>query len=72
MSGLWWIALAGVIWIAAYFQPFDDTDAPPSRSGVSLVTDALTGCQYLKAPLFGSITPRMSADGKQICKKGQS
>lgn len=53
----------------SYFQPFDDSDTPPKRSGVIPFTDALTGCQYLKTPWPSSITPRLGQDGKQICKK---
>lgn len=31
---------------------------------------ALTGCQYF-ATLFGGPTPRLNAEGKQICRKEQ-
>lgn len=34
------------------------------RSGMSVKTDALTGCQYLEGR---SLTPRINDDGKQIC-----
>ncbi|MGM3162412.1 hypothetical protein ACS25C_16775 [Dickeya undicola] len=43
----------------------DDTDGV-GRSGLSLYTDAGTGCQYLSAGGSG-ITPRMDKDGYQIC-----
>jgi hypothetical protein len=29
--------------------------------------DRLTGCQYLSTGKYTALTPRMSADGKQIC-----
>lgn len=47
----------------------DDTDVPNGeRSLVAPTTDHLTGCQYLTFGLSG-ITPRMGADGKQICRE---
>lgn len=42
----------------------DDSDAPNEFSNMDVRTDALTGCQYLAA---SSLTPRMGADGRQIC-----
>jgi len=62
--------LMGLMWafiIYDWFRPFhpvDDTDFPDHQSGMWLYTDHLTGCQYLYR---GSLTPRMDADGKQIC-----
>lgn len=51
----------------------DDTDSPTERSGVILITDHGTGCQYLMAPgTWGGgsgITPRMGRDGRQICQE---
>lgn len=44
----------------------DDTDPPDGRSGMHLYTDARTGCMYLSRG--DSLTPRMGADGKQICE----
>lgn len=47
----------------------DDSDAPNgTRSSLTLSTDHLTGCQYLSYGI-NSITPRMGADGKQICRE---
>jgi hypothetical protein len=46
---------------------YDDSDAPPLRSGLSIKTDYLTMCQYF-VTWSGQITPRMSRDGKQVCK----
>ena len=44
----------------------DSTDgAWPHRSGVEVVTDAATGCQYLKTA-SGGITPRVDGRGKQL------
>ena len=42
----------------------DDTDPVDGRSGMMLLTDSGTGCQYR---YWGSLTPRMDANGKQIC-----
>ena len=44
----------------------DDTDGSNGRSGLTLYTDALTGCQYLRAGIFSGITPRMKGTGKQL------
>lgn len=45
--------------------PTDDTDKSAwERSGVKLVRDYGTGCQYLQTTQ-GSLTPRLDADGKQ-------
>lgn len=47
----------------------DDSDAPNGpRSDMYPLTDHLTGCQYLGHD-SRSITPRMGADGKQICRE---
>lgn len=44
----------------------DSTDGPwPHRSGVDVVTDAATGCQYLRTS-GGGITPRVDGHGKQL------
>lgn len=45
----------------------DDTDTPDARSGMSLYHDALTGCEYVGV-LFHGFTPRLDANGKQICR----
>ncbi len=49
----------------------DDTDPGQwgSRSGMTLKTDSLTGCQYLVSA--GGITPRLTADGRHMgCRAG--
>lgn len=69
------IALAGaVILLLELFSPapLNDSDTPDKRSGASVITDGLTGCQYLKVSSSGGITPRLGVDGKQICKKEKS
>jgi hypothetical protein len=53
----------------------DDTDPPGigERSGMTLHTDAKTGCQYVGTPGFlgigATITPRLDAQGKQLCTR---
>jgi hypothetical protein len=44
----------------------DDTDGPAERSGMQLLTDHGTGCQYLKT--ISGITPRLAPDGRQVCR----
>lgn len=44
----------------------DSTDGE-KRSGMSLHTDALTGCQYLSVPGAG-LTPRLDRDAFPICE----
>lgn len=61
-----------LLWLASLLLspvtvPRDDSDSPSKRSGMSLYIDYGTGCQYLSTPIFGSLTPRLDADGKQIC-----
>lgn len=49
--------------------PRDDSDPTDSnkRSGMAVLRDNLTGCEYLSR-LF-NITPRLGRDGKQICRE---
>lgn len=48
------------------FVPHDNSDPPNGgRSGMSVFTDYLTGCQYLSQR--GTLTPRLDKNGKQIC-----
>lgn len=47
-----------VNWLFRWFYPIDSTDfSKQKRSGVSVVTDAKTGIEYLVTPQ-GGITPR--------------
>lgn len=43
----------------------DNSDPPDGRSGLTIYTDALTGCEYLSV-MLGGITPRLDGDGRQI------
>lgn len=48
-----------------------DSDPPDGRSGLVILTDHLTGCQYLSRPGYllkpESLTPRMRGNGRQVC-----
>ena len=57
-----WLMVVGLVVIgiiAARSIPHDTTDPEDGRSGLSLYTDALTGCQYLRVGFFGTLVPRM-------------
>jgi len=43
----------------------DNSDPPHGYSGMAVLTDHLTGCQYLNA---ASLTPRLDVAGRQVCK----
>ena len=61
------ISIVIVVGLWAHHQPpRDNSDPIDGRSNMSVLTDALTGCQYL-ATQRGGITPRMGADNKQVC-----
>lgn len=62
------LAADGAGWLG-WLDPYDDTDAPPQRSGMKIYRDALTGCEYLGRP-WSTLTPRTDASGKQVCRKG--
>lgn len=64
-------SVAAVILFSSAANPYDDTDPPgeKERSGLRLLTDAKTGCQYLAAGIAGGITPRIDDRGNPICVK---
>ena len=59
------IAIIAAIQISYnYFCPTDSTDKSKwERSGLSVYTDQATGVQYIRAGLFGGLTPRLNKDG---------
>ena len=62
------ISIVIVVGLWAHHQPpRDDSDPIDGRSNMSVLTDALTGCQYLTTQR-GGITPRWTRDGEQVCK----
>lgn len=68
-----YFASAGVVLVATVGAvlspplPYDSTDKPPARSGVSVVVDELTGCHYLRTTPVGGLSPRLGPDGKPLC-----
>jgi hypothetical protein len=61
----------GIIYITLdAIIPHDDTDYPHERSGLRLLIDAKTGCQYLST-FFGGPVPRVDANGRHICIRPQ-
>ena len=60
------VVIAVVSFLSMHQTPRDNSDPIGGRSNMSVLTDALTGCQYL-ATQRGGITPRMGADNKQVC-----
>ena len=71
MNYLWKGAMAffGALVAVSVIQavlPFDDSDAPPFRSGFAIRKDAKTGCEYL-VTFFGGVTPRLDVKGRPFC-----
>jgi len=71
------VAIILLCWVLIYSTGGpgrDDTDSRETkqRSGLSLYTDYGTGCQYIKAGLFGKTIPRLDKNGKHICIKPES
>lgn len=52
-------------WEAESSVPFDDSDSPEGRSGLTPRTDHKTGCQYLESK-FGGLTPRVDGNGAHV------
>ncbi len=59
--------IAGIIMLVNILNPRDNTDSSTNRSGMSLYTDSLTGCQYLGNGIFSGLTPRLDKQGNHIC-----
>jgi hypothetical protein len=67
-------SLVLAVFMLVYFglsalMPRDDTDPSTGRrSGLILYIDHGTGCQYVRGGLLGGTTPRLDANGRQICR----
>ena len=65
-----WVVLAIVLAWTIGQTPWGRNDSDSGswgggRSGMEPMTDALTGCQYLRAP-GGGITPRLDGTGRHV------
>lgn len=75
LAAIWLLAIAataGINHLLANYTDIgrDDSDPPAGRSDMKIMTDHLTGCQYLMGSR-GGLTPRLDENGKQMCvKKG--
>lgn len=67
------LAIFGLVLICGAYllslHNYDSTDYPGKHSGLTIKTDALTGCQYLVNEQ-GLMIQRFGENGKQICTKG--
>lgn len=70
---VWPLIVSAIALIA--FEVSGDESAPTenaptefSRIDISVVTDNLTGCQYI-SQARGGLTPRLDADGHNICQE---
>jgi len=65
------VILIILMWAAysAATRPYDPTDdaATKTRSGLYYYVDHGTGCQYIKASMFATLTPRLDAGGNHVC-----
>lgn len=66
VAGIYSAVILGAALII-YAMGGDSTDGA-QRSNMKLHTDSMTGCQYLSVS-GGGITPRLDANGKQICSE---
>lgn len=64
---LWTLLIVVIAW--DFTRPLDSTDDVENRtrSGMKLYTDYGTGCQYVRASLFGPAVPRIDRDGEPVC-----
>lgn len=60
------IGVASILNMLPFWK--DDTDPPKGRSDLKVYTDHRTGCQYIGTG-SGGLTPRLDANGKQICQR---
>jgi hypothetical protein len=69
-----WLVLAAVIFVVArgfgtgHWPLASALDPQTGTAEIDVATDAGTGCQYILTP-WGGITPRMGADGRQVCAR---
>lgn len=66
LAAIIFAAIAGTRYMLALPER-NDTDPPDGYSGLSVLIDTKTGCQYLTAREDGGITPRLDKKGKHMC-----
>lgn len=64
---IWFLLTIFILKTVFHYLPIgrDSTDGY-ERSGMILRVDALSGCHYLESE-HGGLTPRLGADGRQLC-----
>lgn len=65
---IWAMMVVGALTEWVFPSPRDDTDPHGGRSGLTVLTDCLTGRQYLTAQR-GGVYPRLDSEGRQIIKQ---
>lgn len=69
-TNLTWISfnlLVLLIVFSIFSNDKNNSDPLDGRSGLTVYTDNLTGCQYL-GRTYGSLVPRMNENGEQVCE----
>ena len=64
------VIVAGILAFFTSLGRWDDSDNKDEliRSDMRILTDHLTGCEYLNK---SGLTPRLDSDGNHICNKGE-
>lgn len=55
--------LLAVVIVVMLLAPYDSTDPPGGRSGLSIYVDHATGCEYLSRH---GLTPRLDGQGRHM------
>ena len=68
LGAIWIVAALGAFMSLVFPSPRDDTDPANGRSSLTVLTDCLTGRQYLTTQR-GGVYPRLDSEGRQIIKQ---
>ena len=68
LGAIWIVMVLGGFLSLVFPSPRDDTDPANGRSRLTVLTDCLTGRQYLTAQR-GGVYPRLDSEGRQIIKQ---
>lgn len=64
----WWAIVAGILDVSRAAKVLEaDASAPGWPRYVEVLTDPVTGCQYIGRAGKSAWTPRLGTDGKQVC-----